>query len=1254
MKKKSFFLIIMMFVLISVLGINSVYASENNDKTANTEMEEGKETFLLEDLLNNKEEQNKTKSAASDTKLKELLEKDKQKEATLSTQTESSTNIPSSNKVLDGVDGNGYIWNVKPYNTSTKVYFAVYKYDIMKKKNTEIYKSNEADSSHYVTYCLRDDIVYILYVNNYKTSNPWLTEYPTSHIVGINIKTNKVVYTGSFNTPQDCGYLPSFAVDGNQRFYFVYKSTGTRIFDKTGKLLFDHAPLDASTGYINFFKGVSPNNKALFFEVMANTWDGYDYYQSVYEGIQKLDNNGVFVNKKDYTVYGRTFPNVYSYNPRWYFLDSAGTYAADQYGRIVKFNYNANNTIGVDREVILDLASGVEDYTFYHPEYPNVCKNGNDIYLMGSNNNIYLVNGTTFKVSKYLTTGVADYNTSGVANYGNICTMGYFENSILLCYKTWTYNIIQIKLDNSNFHGIVDKIYTDHISTTRSIQDIVNKYKQTAPKYNYNTSIYKEIPSWKNPYKAGSLKDQVVTDTLNTLNYNRWLVGVNEIGLNSNKMDRNQKGAVISKANGTISHYPKQPSDMPTDFYNEAYDGCGASGAEGDTYSGNVSYGDRIPYQAIRGFISDLNNVSTGSATGHRQSMLDPKATAISFGQCEEYTTASVYYDYNKKGDQKYYAFPSAGYFPNTEMKIGEYWSIYLNEDVMGTVSVKFTYKGKQYNGTGLLFESGYPVLSFKMPTELRKLLGNDASNIPGGTQIQVEVLGLKDKNQNNVIYKYTVNFFDMKSEIPTPQDVANLIFDYKYYADKYPDLKKAFGYDVAKLKNHWLTVGIKEGRQASPLFNPKYYIYNNSDLKKAFGTNYVSAYNHFINTGYAELRASSNEYYGKYYKGYADLKDFSAYNLMKHYITYGRNEKRKATNVADQTPTNITNYLFNPTIYYSVNRDLKNAFGTNNSKLKQHWETVGKREGRMSSLVFDAKYYIEKYSDIKKAFGNNYAKALEHFATKGVYEGRQASMYFDVKYYINTYPDIAKTFGNNYSKALEHFANIGIKEGRDGSSTFKISIYGQYQDLKNAYKTNYIQYYIHYQNVGKNENRRATDVVDNTSISITNYLFDPTIYYSVNKDLKNVFGNNSTKLNQHWENIGKKEGRMASLVFDAKYYLNKNLDLKRAFGEDYSKALEHFVTKGIYEGRQGSIYFDVKYYINTYSDVKEMFGNNYSKALEHFINYGMKAGRDGSNTFKISVYGQYQDLKNAFKTNYLQYYIHYQNVGKNENRKIS
>ena len=39
--------------------------------------------------------------------------------------------------------------------------------------------------------------------------------------------------------------------------------------------------------------------------------------------------------------------------------------------------------------------------------------------------------------------------------------------------------------------------------------------------------------------------------------------------------------------------------------------------------------------------------------------------------------------------------------------------------------------------------------------------------------------------------------------------------FDPKFYADKYADLKKAFGYDAAKLLQHWVTYGKKEGRVA-------------------------------------------------------------------------------------------------------------------------------------------------------------------------------------------------------------------------------------------------------------------------------------------------------------------------------------------------------------------------------------------------------------------------------------------------------
>lgn len=63
--------------------------------------------------------------------------------------------------------------------------------------------------------------------------------------------------------------------------------------------------------------------------------------------------------------------------------------------------------------------------------------------------------------------------------------------------------------------------------------------------------------------------------------------------------------------------------------------------------------------------------------------------------------------------------------------------------------------------------------------------------------------------------------------------EIANYCFNAIYYADTYSDLKKAYEYDEKKLKNHWLTYGIREGRSASPVLNLKYYIQNNSDLKK-------------------------------------------------------------------------------------------------------------------------------------------------------------------------------------------------------------------------------------------------------------------------------------------------------------------------------------------------------------------------------------------------------------------------------------
>ena len=63
----------------------------------------------------------------------------------------------------------------------------------------------------------------------------------------------------SFESPQDCGYFPSFAVDGEKRVYLVYKKRGIRIFDKNGKLLYDQKPFEDSEDGISFTFAITPS-----------------------------------------------------------------------------------------------------------------------------------------------------------------------------------------------------------------------------------------------------------------------------------------------------------------------------------------------------------------------------------------------------------------------------------------------------------------------------------------------------------------------------------------------------------------------------------------------------------------------------------------------------------------------------------------------------------------------------------------------------------------------------------------------------------------------------------------------------------------------------------------------------------------------------------------------------------------------------------------------------------------------------------
>ena len=160
------------------------------------------------------------------------------------------------------------------------------------------------------------------------------------------------------------------------------------------------------------------------------------------------------------------------------------------------------------------------------------------------------------------------------------------------------------------------------------------------------------------------------------------------------------------------------------------------------------------------------------------------------------------------------------------------------------------------------------------------------------------------------------------------PKDMGNgEIFDAEYYANTYADIKAAFGTDETALYNHYIQFGKAEGRQpyattVSPLsatqatnnveFNAKFYADTYPDLKAAFGYDEQALYNHYIQSGKAEGRIAvpattvqvapkvnipDASFDAKFYADtYPDLKAAFGYDeqaLYNHYIQSGKAEGR-------------------------------------------------------------------------------------------------------------------------------------------------------------------------------------------------------------------------------------------------------------------------------------------------------------------------------------------------------------------------
>lgn len=126
--------------------------------------------------------------------------------------------------------------------------------------------------------------------------------------------------------------------------------------------------------------------------------------------------------------------------------------------------------------------------------------------------------------------------------------------------------------------------------------------------------------------------------------------------------------------------------------------------------------------------------------------------------------------------------------------------------------------------------------------------------------------------------------------------------FDSKRYADTYADLKAAFGYDHAKLWNHYVTFGAKEGRKVyatdgtqgqvlsaaltSANFDSRRYADTYADLKAAFGYDHAKLWNHYVTFGAKEGRTVYTTD-GVKVQGTAAAPQIASIEQMKQYPTF-------------------------------------------------------------------------------------------------------------------------------------------------------------------------------------------------------------------------------------------------------------------------------------------------------------------------------------------------------------------------------
>ena len=149
---------------------------------------------------------------------------------------------------------------------------------------------------------------------------------------------------------------------------------------------------------------------------------------------------------------------------------------------------------------------------------------------------------------------VYDINSNKVTNILNFesdisTTINYVSvvnGKLYLIYKDYYGDQYRYEIDVSQIPKIQNRLLTEHITYSYTKEQIINKFNEAKPRFDYSNSVFLKEPSTVAPYYEGELQEQVKTDTLNQINFCRWRVGLKEVSLSTKEeMQNSQKGALL-------------------------------------------------------------------------------------------------------------------------------------------------------------------------------------------------------------------------------------------------------------------------------------------------------------------------------------------------------------------------------------------------------------------------------------------------------------------------------------------------------------------------------------------------------------------------------------------------------------------------------------------------------------------------------------------------------------------------------------